>query len=321
MVGLNKEKQLAQSIIWASASWQQVMDFEYQALALIQVTEDQLTWLGTIDHKQLKQPFHLNQLSKPILPPFCFAFSGQGTQKLGMAKPLYNAWPVFHDALETHLKQFESLQLPLETSIRDLLLTNDSDLLSVELHTQLNQTANTQLALVVFEVSLAKALVKLGMQPTHLIGHSIGEWSAAYVAGSVDFETLCRAVYARGQSMQSAEAGVMLAVVTDMTALEKIIHDAPCWISVENGPNRFVLSMGAQSQDRVTQQLKAKGIAYQQIPTSHAFHSPMMQAASKEFEQVLNGLSISKPKIEIRSTQTAQIESPERYSNPTYWSA
>ncbi|MEU8814274.1 type I polyketide synthase [Actinoplanes sp. NPDC048796] len=235
-------------------------------------------------------------------------FTGQGSQRAGMADELYRAAPAFaaaFDEITTHLDEH------LERPVRELLRTGD-----------LERTADAQPALFAVEVALFRFLESAGMTAHYLLGHSIGELSAACAAGVFSPADAVRLVAARGALMQSMPAGgAMLAV----EAGEREVVDALAGLgeavdlAAVNGPRAVVVSGDAAAIDRLDRIWAGEGRRTRRLRVSHAFHSRHMDGMLAEFRRVAGTVSPREPRIPVVSNLTGRPLTAEQASSPDYW--
>ena len=236
-----------------------------------------------------------------------FVFPGQGAQILGMGMGLHAAYPVFAEAFNTVVAE---LDRHLLRPLREVMWGHDENLL--------NTTEFAQPALFAVEVALFRLLESWGIHPDFVLGHSIGELSAAHVAGVLSLENAAVLVAARGRFMQALpEGGAMIAVqATESEVLPLLLPEVG--IAAVNGPASVVISGTQDKVAEIADRLRADGRRVHQLAVSHAFHSPLMDPMLDEFGTVAAGLAIGKPTIPIVSNVTGQLASDD-FASPAYW--
>ncbi len=240
-----------------------------------------------------------------------FVFPGQGSQSLGMGMGLHAAYPVFAEAFNTVVAE---LDRHLLRPLREVMWGDDESLL--------NTTEFAQPALFAVEVALFRLLESWGVRPDFVMGHSIGELSAAHVAGVLSLENASVLVAARARFMQALPAGgAMIAVQATEAEVRPLLvpyQEAGVGVAAVNGPASVVISGAQGAVAAVADRLRADGRRVHRLAVSHAFHSPLMDAMIDEFGTVASGLAIEKPTIAIVSNVTGQLAGDD-FASAAYW--
>jgi len=246
-------------------------------------------------------------------PEIIFMFPGQGSQYVNMGKNLYDDEIVFKDAVDTCCN---ILQPHLGIDLRTILYPEAVEKEKAE--KLLKETIYTQPSLFTIGYALAKLWMSWGIQPKGFIGHSIGEFAGAHLAGVFSLEDALMLVANRGRMMQELPHGSMLSVRKPAAEIEKEI-DSTCSIAAINGPALCVVAGPTEKIEALQKSLESREITAKLLVTSHAFHSPMMEPMLKPFLEKVKSVKLNKPTIPFVSTATSQWISDAEATNPEYW--
>ena len=239
--------------------------------------------------------------------PVAFLFSGQGSQHAGMCAELYRAEPVFRAAVD---RCAELLHPHFGRDVRELLKHGTDS--------ELSETHVAQPMLFVTEYALAVLWMSWGIQPAAMLGHSIGEYVAAHLAGVFSLEDALMLVSARGHLMQSMAPGDMLAVRLTASELRPRLRDGT-GIAAINAPALCTVSGTRDAIDSLTVDLERAGIEHRALHTSHAFHSAMMEPALAPFRALVSRVSLAEPRRAYVSNLTGTWITAGQATSPDYW--
>lgn len=247
-------------------------------------------------------------------PRVAFLFTGQGAQYLGMGRKLFETHQEFRKNLE---RCDEVLRSSLERPLLSVLFGEGAD------GQLLDDTAYTQPALFALEYSLAQLWRSWGIEPSAVMGHSVGEYAAACVAGVYELEDGLKLIAERGRLMsQLPRDGAMAAVFAEEERVASAIQPDADTLSIaaSNGPRNTVISGRRETMEKVLRELKSQGIKARQLTVSHAFHSPLMEPMLDSFQQAAAGISHQAPKIDLVSNLTGEIATSEsNLFDADYW--
>ena len=269
---------------------------------------------GAIDALTIPDTGSITTTSTPATPgEVVFLFPGQGAQYPQMASELYQHESVFRRIVDECAERFQPY---LQFDLRECIYPAVSDTSKAEY--LLQQTAITQPALFTIEYALAQLWIHWGVLPTALIGHSIGEYVAACVAGIFSLEDAIRLVAIRGKLIQSLPAGGMLAISLSAAQVAPLLNDQLA-LAASNTPSRCVVSGPLEQVQKLEEQLSAQSIACRRLHTSHAFHSPMMSPIQAVFTEEVKKVQRNPPVIPCISNVTGQWISDTEVRDPNYW--
>jgi amino acid adenylation domain-containing protein len=243
-----------------------------------------------------------------------FMFPGQGSQYVNMGANLYRDEAVFRNAID---RCAQILQPFLDKDLREILYPKQQTEESAAL---LKQTVYTQPALFTIEYALAQLWLSWRIEPAATIGHSIGEFVSACLAGVFSLEDALKLVATRGKMMWDLPSGAMLSVRMSAKEVEPMLTSDMA-VAAINGPSLCVVSGPNEQIAKLQQELEAKEIICKPLHTSHAFHSPMMDAIIEPFAEVVSQIKLSPPQIPFISTVTADWITESQATDPGYWAS
>jgi acyl transferase domain-containing protein len=239
-----------------------------------------------------------------------FMFTGQGAQRSDMGLGLREHCPVFREWFERGVSLLrERSSLDLESALFSAAGSTDEIV---------EQTRVAQPALFLFEFSVAKSLMSIGISPAVLLGHSIGEFAAAALAGVFSFDDALAIVAARGSAMQAMPEGSMVALYRSEQEAREFVSESIS-IAAVNAPELTVLSGPDSSIAALCETLDTRNLSYKPLRTSHAFHSEMMFPAVEIMATALAGVDLNAPEIPIVSTVTGKTLTDAEATDPGYW--
>ncbi len=266
-----------------------------------------------------------------------FLFPGLGSHYAGMGRGLYETEPVFRATVD---RCAEILRPHLGLDIRDVLYPADlppeqeeeEAATTIDLRAMLgraaeeerdpgeglNATKMAQPALFVTEYALAQLWMSWGVRPAAMIGHSLGEYVAATIAGVWSLEDGLRLAAERARLIEAQPPGGMMGVVLPEEEARGLLRDGLC-IGALNGPQISVLSGPAAVLDALQAEVAARGMVHRRLPVRHAFHSTMMEPVAEGLAELLRGMELHAPRIPFASNVTGDWIRDEEATDPTYW--
>jgi acyl transferase domain-containing protein/NADPH:quinone reductase-like Zn-dependent oxidoreductase/acyl carrier protein len=285
--------------------------FEHRAVVLGQDSQALMAGLDALQNAQ-HAPGVLRGTAKA--GKVAFLFSGQGTQRPGMGRELYIAFPAFADALDAVCSEFDD---HVGYSLRELLFASEDE----QSTSTLDATDVAQPALFALEVALFHLLGSLGVKPDLLVGHSIGELTAMHVAGMLSLHDAAMLVAARGRLMAALPpGGAMLSVEASEQEIAPTIREFADSVSIAaiNGPTATVVSGEEAAISALERAWRGRGRRVKRLRVSHAFHSPLIEPMLAEFASVTSELEFAAPEIPIISNVSGELGAGELRS-VDYW--
>ncbi len=262
---------------------------------------------GLADPKRVLEGATVSPEAKAV-----FMFPGQGAQYANMGRDLYESEAVFRETLDACC---DRLRPHLGLDLRTVLFPPPDA--EEEANQRLEQTHVTQPALFVISYCLARQWMAWGVTPTAMIGHSIGEYVAACLAGVLELDEALKLVALRGALMQQLPRGAMLAVPLSEEELRPRLTD--CDLAAVNAPLRCVASGPESAIEELAKSLRADGIRGVRLHTSHAFHSRMMEPILQRFREAVSHIALQPPKIPYLSNLSGAWITETESTSPSYW--
>ncbi len=279
--------------------------FGHRRTLVARTTEDAASALSSADPERL-----FSSYQEPGERPVVFMFSGQGAQYTGMAADLYRTEPAFRAAFDECTRLLKP-HMPLD--LRDVVFGGPA-----RDTTPLTQTQYVQPALFAVEYALARLWMSWGVQPGALVGHSVGEYVAACLAGVFSLEDALALIATRGRLMQGLPAGSMLAVPLSEQDVQPLLNDQIALAAI-NGPSLSVVSGPTAAIEQLEAQLSDDGLNCRRLHTSHAFHSAMMEPILPLFTEAVGRVKRNTPTMPFISNVTGTWITAEQATDPHYW--
>ena len=282
--------------------------FNHRRALVCRSAEEAVEALESLDPRRV-----VTGLQEPKRRPVVFMFPGQGAQYVGMGRELYESEATFRAEVDYCAERLTPL---LGFDLREVLFAPAER--AEEAEARLTQTSVTQPALFVVEYALAKLWAEWGVEPQAMIGHSVGEYVAACLAGVFTLDDALALVAARGRLMQSAEPGAMTAVPLPEAEVLALLGPALSLASV-NAPSQCVVAGAHAAVAEFEARAAARGAACRRLQTSHAFHSHMMEPILGAFRAEVAKVRLSAPKLPYVSNLTGKWAAADEVTDPGYW--
>ncbi len=281
--------------------------FDHRRIVVCQDVDDAVKVLETREPQRVSTHFQ-----EPCERQVVFMFPGQGAQYVGMGKELYHE-PIFREQVD-YCSELAKSYLGLD--LRGILYPSEEQATAAA--QQLAQTHITQPALFVIEYALARLWMAWGIRPEAMIGHSIGEYVAACLAGVFSLEDAIALVATRGQLMQQLSSGTMLAVPLPEKEVQSLLGEKLS-LAASNGPALCVVSGPTEAVDEFQNRLSEQGVDCRRLHTSHAFHSHMMDSIIEPFMAQVRKINLKTPQIPFVSNVTGTWITAGEATDPKYW--
>ncbi|MFE6049793.1 SDR family NAD(P)-dependent oxidoreductase [Kitasatospora sp. NPDC056446] len=240
-----------------------------------------------------------------------FLFPGQGTQHPAMAAELYAHEPVFRAELDRCLEHFGAT---VADALRAALLRDAPDAAD-----RLRDTALTQPALFAVEWALARLWASWGVRPVAMIGHSVGEITAAALAGVFELADAARLVVRRGELLAAAPAGRMVALAMPAAEAAPLLEGRDVWLSADNGERSCTVGGPVEAVEELTAVLTALGRRWVALDVERAFHTPATERAAEELAAFVGELTLKQPSVRWVSNVTGDWITDRQATDPQYW--
>ncbi|AOY83393.1 type I polyketide synthase [Moorena producens JHB] len=291
------------------------VDFNHR-LAVIASNQQEL--LEKLKAHQAREPvteIFSGEIPGTSIAQVAFLFTGQGSQYIDMGRQLYETQPTFQKILD---QCNEILKEYLEVPLLEVIYPLDAQKSTSNL---LDQTAYTQPAIFAIEYALAKLWESWGVRPDVVMGHSVGEYVAATVAGVFSLEDGLKLIAMRGQLMQKLPSGgEMVSVMASESQVTEAIKEYTSQVTIAavNGPESIAISGESGAIASICSRLESEGVKTKQLQVSHAFHSPLMEPMLTEFAAIAQEITYNQPKIPLISNVTG-TEVGTEITTAEYW--
>ncbi|MCP4662692.1 MAG: acyltransferase domain-containing protein, partial [bacterium] len=284
--------------------------FSHRRILVCRDRAEAAEWLASREPQRL---LTRSDTLEPRQRPVVFMLSGQGAQYVNMGRELYELEASFRDTVDRCAQELEPL---LGWDLRRVLYPTPGE--EEEAQRRLEPTAVTQPALFVVEYALAKLWMEWGIEPQAMIGHSIGEYVAACLAGVFSRADALRLVAARGRLMQEMPAGAMLSIPLAEEEVRSLLGDE-LELAAVNAPAQSTVTGPTPAVEALAGRLAARGVDCRPLHTSHAFHSAMMDPILERFTDEVRGVNRRPPRIPYLSNLTGDWIRDEEATDPGYW--
>lgn len=285
--------------------------FEHRLAVMAETREGIVRRLGNfVAHGEAARAVTGTAYGRP--PKVVFLFSGQGSQYPGMGKDLYEHHPTFRAVIDRCAAVLDPL---LERPLREVLFAEEGD-------ATIHDTTYTQPCLFALEVALAELWRSWGVEPAAVLGHSIGQLSAACIAGVFSIEDGLRLVAERGRLMGALPRdGSMAAIFAEGEPVVAAMapHGDAVAVAARNNPGETVISGKTEAVEAVVATLVEQGIECRMLKVSHAFHSPLMDPMLDAFEATAATVAFQPPRIDVICNLTGEAATAEQLTSPAYW--
>lgn len=282
--------------------------FGHRRILVARDTQDAAAKLASLDTKRI-----LGRTVHPGNPGVCFLFPGQGSQQLNMGRELYETEPVFREEVD---RCAELLQPHLGLDLRGVLYPSGDA--NDESRDKVTQTLLAQAAIFTVEYALAKLWMSWGIAPRFMIGHSVGEFTAACLAGVFSLSDALRLIAVRGRLMQALPHGAMLSVRMSEAEIKPLLTRETSLAAV-NAPSLCVVAGPHGAIAKLEEELTRRDIAHRRLHTSHAFHSSMMDPILEPFSAEVRKIRLSAPTLPYISGVTGDWITEREATDPAYW--
>lgn len=283
-------------------------DLEHRRMLVCRDMDEAITNLETLDPERV-----FTRFQESVNRPLTFMFPGQGSQYVNMGSDLYESEPLFREQVDLCA---ELLKPHLGFDLREALYPAEAQ--TEEAAERLKQTSVTQPALFVIEYALARLLMEWGINPQAMIGHSLGEYVAACLAGVFSLADALALIAARARLIQNLPGGSMLAVPLPERHVKEWLNENLSLAAV-NGHAQCVVSGPSEAIDQLERALTEQGFICQRLETSHAFHSGMMEPMLPAFLEEVRKVQLASPKLPFVSNVTGTWITEAEATDPNYW--